>query len=412
MQNHKSKFKIEVARIGRRGFALVCIMVFTAGLASARYSGGTGEPNDPYRIGTPNDLNDIGNHLEDFNKCFVMVNDINLAAYTGTQFNIIGGWVYAEWDPGEWSCAASPFRGVFDGNGCEIRNFSYISTGNAPCSGFSGIFGWVDDVNAVIRRVGIKGASVYDPWWTHPLPMTSVGVGSLIGTLSNGTVTGCYVEGCSVSGVWGTGGLIGQNNYGVISNCFATGQVSGMNVGGGLVGINNDGGISNCFATGSAYGRLWAGGLVGGNGGLIRNCYAHVAADSNEDAGGLVGSNSGDVLNCFASGVVDANVNIGGFVGNDGRGSYTKCFWDETANPDVNGIGNTTDPNVIAKITAEMQTESTFTDAGWDFVEVWGIGEGQTYPFLRKYLAGDANHDGIVDWQDFTILALHWLEGR
>jgi phage recombination protein Bet len=57
---------------------------------------------------------------------------------------------------------------------------------------------------------------------------------------------------------------------------------------------------------------------------------------------------------------------------------------------------------------AEMMEEATFT--GWDFVEVWGIGENQTYPYLRKYVAGDLNHDGIVDWRDFAIFALHWLE--
>jgi hypothetical protein len=98
-------------------------------------------------------------------------------------------------------------------------------------------------------------------------------------------------------------------------------------------------------------------------------------------------------------------------VGIDSGASYTSCFWDSDVSPDVNGIGNTTDPNVVGKTTAEMQTESTFTDAGWDFVEVWDIGENQTYPYLRVYSAGDLNHDGVVDLRDFAILALHWLEG-
>jgi hypothetical protein len=97
-------------------------------------------------------------------------------------------------------------------------------------------------------------------------------------------------------------------------------------------------------------------------------------------------------------------------VGGDSGGSYTKCFWDSDINPDVNGIGNANDPNVIAKTTAEMMVGSTFTDAGWDFVEVWGIGENQTYPFLRVYSAGDLNHSGLVDWRDFAILAGQWLQ--
>jgi hypothetical protein len=57
-----------------------------------------------------------------------------------------------------------------------------------------------------------------------------------------------------------------------------------------------------------------------------------------------------------------------------------------------------------------MKTTSTFTDAGWDFVEIWGLGEGQTYPYLRTELAGDSNHDKKVDFIDLSILASHWLE--
>jgi hypothetical protein len=59
--------------------AIAILLLVTSSVSIARYSGGTGEPNDPYRISTPNDLNDIGNHAEDYNKCFVMTNDINLA---------------------------------------------------------------------------------------------------------------------------------------------------------------------------------------------------------------------------------------------------------------------------------------------------------------------------------------------
>ncbi len=58
-------------------------------------------------------------------------------------------------------------------------------------------------------------------------------------------------------------------------------------------------------------------------------------------------------------------------------------------NPDMNGIGNTSDPNVIGESTANMQMAGTFTDAGWDFVgeivnganDIWTILEGD-YPRL------------------------------
>lgn len=69
---------------------LAMVVLWIGSAAEAKYSGGTGEPNDPYRIATPEDLNDIGNHLEDFDKHFILVNDVNLAGYTGTQFSKIG----------------------------------------------------------------------------------------------------------------------------------------------------------------------------------------------------------------------------------------------------------------------------------------------------------------------------------
>jgi hypothetical protein len=50
-------------------------------------------------------------------------------------------------------------------------------------------------------------------------------------------------------------------------------------------------------------------------------------------------------------------------------------------------------------------TSNTFTDAGWSFVEIWGIGENQTYPFLSIYPAGDINCDGEINFYDFAILA-------
>ena len=95
-------------------FSIMVVICLLVSRADATYSGGTGEPNNPYRIATPNDLNDIGNHPEDWHKHFVLVNDVNLAGYTGTQFNMIGG----------NSFTYDPFTGVFDGNGHTISNLT------------------------------------------------------------------------------------------------------------------------------------------------------------------------------------------------------------------------------------------------------------------------------------------------
>ena len=114
--------------------------------------------------------------------------------------------------------------------------------------------------------------------------------------------------------------------------------------------------------------------------------------------GGLVGKNSGGtVSNCYSAGWIDApDPNAGGLVGYSetylGQWSpnYEASFWDSEVNLDINGIGNTSDPNVISETTENMQTESTFTDAGWDFVgevvnganDVWKMCSEPDYPML------------------------------
>ena len=49
------------------------------------------------------------------------------------------------------------------------------------------------------------------------------------------------------------------------------------------------------------------------------------------------------------------------------------------------------------------------TFLNWDFENIWAIGETQTYPYLRKYLAADLNRDNRVDMNDLLILSEQWL---
>ena len=66
---------------------------------------------------------------------------------------------------------------------------------------------------------------------------------------------------------------------------------------GGLVGSNDSGTISACYATGAVSGvDVSAGGLAGYNGGTITNCYATgvaTASGVNGDVGGLLGFDDG-----------------------------------------------------------------------------------------------------------------------
>jgi hypothetical protein len=400
-----------------------------AGSAYARYSGGTGEPNDPYRIATAEDLNDIGDDPCDWDKHFILTNDINMADYFYSTALI---------SPDTSSSSGfqgTPFTGIFDGAGYTVSN---LTINGESCIGLFGRIGTSGEImNLNLANVSITGSGNY--------------VGSLCGYNEGGLINECSSNGDVIINVVSfptefIGGLCGFNENGSISNCYSNSSVNGINGPysiGGLCGGNDNGNIANCISTGSVTGGYYyVGGLCGSNGGNIVNCYANSSVSSvgsGAGIGGLCGNNWGNIINCYSTGSVTGSVTamyIGGLCGLNNRdfrvfgtisncyttgsvsggaeyfgglcgdvsGSINNSFWDiETGGPD-NGGG-------IPKTTSEMKTKSTFTDAGWDFVEVWGIGENQTYPYLQKYPAGDINHDGIVNFLDFAILANHWMEG-
>jgi len=394
---------------------LSCLCVFTTQVWG-KYSGGSGEPNDPYRIATPEDLNDIGKYEEDWDKHFILINDVNLAEYTGTQFNIIGRWI--DWhDPNN-----KPFVGVFDGNDCKIWNFRWDSNG---ISGV-GLFGFVGS-SGHIKNIGMENVDVN--------AVNGNFIGGLVGKNDGGTITDCYSTGRVLGTQDSIGGLVGENDYGTITDCYSTGSVSGNYCVGGLVGFNS-GMIINCYSSGNVIGDWYVGGLVGENRGTITDCYSTGSVSGNYCVGGLVGCNYfyyatitdcystgnvsggiasgglvgfnwlGTITNCYSTGSVSGSDNVGGLVGRNYEGTVAASFWDMQTSGQTNSAGG------IGKRTAEMKTKSTFTDAGWDFVEIWSIGENQTYPFLRNEPAGDLNHDKKVDLLDLAIFASHWLEGK
>ena len=379
--NHHSRITThQYLRLLAMVLLLACFAAFTP-KAWARYSGGTGDPNDPYRIATAADLNNIGNYEEDWDKNFVLVNDINLAQYTGTQFHIIGTWRY------------EPFFGVFDGNERMIINFTYTAVGKKEI----GIFGYVG-VLGRIKNVSMSNVSIDADQAEQ--------VGCLVG-LNEGTISHCRAAGEISTTGYHTGGLVGVNR-GVVSDCSSAVFLFGDYASGGLVGTNlpPHNLISRCYATGTVSGNYLTGGLVGLNdGGAIENSYATCAVNGSATTGGLAGGNTYKVSYCYATGKVSGNTGTGGLMG-DNMGIVTASFWDtQTSGQTISGGGT-------GKTTAEMKTMSTFTDAGWDFVEIWSIGENQTYPFLRNEPAGDLNHDKKVDLLDLAIFASHWLEGK
>ena len=96
------------------------------------------------------------------------------------------------------------------------------------------------------------------------------------------------------------------------------------------------------------------------------------------------------------------------------------CFWDTDTTGTANGVGyQIPDPNgFIGKNTLEMQTRTTSTDTGWDFVgeningsdDIWRMCvDGVSYPKLWwEFAEGDFACGDGVDFVDFTVLADTW----
>ena len=187
----------------------------------------------------------------------------------------------------------------------------------------------------------------------------------LFGFCNIATVLNLGVTNVDVSGDYVIGGLVGRNSNSTISNCYSTGSVNGFdNYTGGLVGFNNYGStISNCYSTGSVDGNNYVGGLVGFN-------YDYST-----------------ISNCYSTGSVNGFDNYtGGLVGCNYNSEVNNSFWDTETSGQSWSDGGT------GKTTAEMQTQSTFTDAGWDCVgetangtdDYWRILDlvNGRYPFL------------------------------
>ena len=118
------------------------------------------------------------------------------------------------------------------------------------------------------------------------------------------------------------------------------------------------------------------------NYGSITDSYATGYVNGDRMVGGLTGYNRGTVENSYSVGRVinlQTPIRSGGLVGMNEGGTVSNSYYNgETAFKYDSGKGD-------RKTTSEMKTESTFTDAGWDFTTIWNIDgtANDGYPFLR-----------------------------
>ena len=209
-----------------------------------------------YYISTGQDLKKlqtlVNNGASTSNVTFEVTNDIDMSSIS--YFYGIG-------------TEEDTFSGTFNGNNYTISNLT-IDSSEVKI----GLFGYAAGStikNVVLENVEISGDNADSP----------IHAGGLAGRAQSSNIENCHVSGTlslSEETNGNLGGLVGYNFYSTITNSSFKGRVDGgPGDTGGLVGYSSESTISNSFTSAIVYGGGWTGGFVGGvDDGVITRCYA------------------------------------------------------------------------------------------------------------------------------------------
>ncbi|MCL2707407.1 MAG: InlB B-repeat-containing protein [Dehalococcoidia bacterium] len=236
----------------------------------------------------------------------------------------------AEWVP-IGSSASTAFTGTFDGQGYVIRNLTITGDGYEN----NGLFGYI--TSAYVKNVGLENTNI------NVSRSSATRVGAICGG-SNGHISNCYntgnvsgvtnanisIQGVSAGGICGNMGISSSYPMPTLSNCFNTGDISAKSTtsagtvsayAGGIAGqIGVDAiKIGNSFNTGAVYSNASSTAQNGGG--------------ANSYAGGICGSNgwsmltTGNVYRCYNAGSVTSISIYTAYAGGiSGSGGQTNCF--------------------------------------------------------------------------------------
>lgn len=330
------------------------IGLFLMGFVSAyTFSSGDGTLANPWTIYNWTDLN--ATKLDLTGNYSLMA---NLSASDGDYSGLGDNWVPI----GEFPIG---FTGSFDGQNNTISDIIISLSGDNV-----GLFGVI--TGASISNLGLVNVDVDG---------AGLDIAPLVGYVSSGTITNCYATGTvdNAAGFNEAGGLVGGHASGIITNSYSTASVT-------------------VVKTDPAGGGWYAGGITGYSYGTISNCYATGSITGNEKIGGLIGNFGGTLTNSYSTGSVTGNNDVGGLFGYDSGATVTASFWDtETSGLEV-GIGgeDASQEGVTGKTTAQMKKLYTFNSPYAN----WNINGGESdlndgYPYLA-WQAGSGDYDWMI----------------
>ena len=311
--------------------------------ASPDFAGGNGTAYDPYRVTTPDQLDNVRNYP---GKCFELVNDIDMQSATSE-----GGTYYYEgkgWEP------IGNFTGCFYGSGHSV-------------------------IALQLTRIN------YNDYAT-----------GLFGIIKNGgKVSNLGIINCDIYGGDHVGAICGVNE-GVIEGCYNTGSIRGYgtttSLGGIAGGMHNNGRIARCYNIGKieaiptmASGCGYVGGIVGeayyNGGGEVRDCYnaGDVIGKGSAISGGIIGW-CGSIYNCYNVGSIFSLESTGEICADTAVSEHNAGLYFLKRNEYITGaLDSNQEDLATGKTIGEMQLQSSFT--GFDFDHVWTMSGETSYPY-------------------------------
>ncbi len=298
-------------------------------------------------------LNDLVNIKNDLGGTYVLMNDIDC---NGLAIPTIG------------ANASNPFRGLFDGQGYKIYNYTL------PSNQYSGLFGYN---SGTIRNLNVSNLNI-----EMNLSITeAVWVSAIVG-YNTGTIEQCSVSNATmmvnINGKSNTGFIAGEN-AGNITNCFADGSLT-------------------TYSTSGAYPETLLGGICGYNQGHITNCYTNVSLRSDSGwsyypkTAGItaVNASKGSIRGCLFIGTVEstgstsASRKVVGDICQSNSGKISECYRDQ------NCVFLGTSTLFATAMTKANLSNSTFysTTLGWD-ANVWNYSyvnlDNAVFPTLKVF---------------------------
>lgn len=368
-------------------------------LTFAQFSGsGSGTESDPYLIYNENQLAQLSNFLGQSGVVFKLQKDLDISNYI-SENNPSQGWIPV-------GVESSPFMGVFYGNGHKITGF-YI---NRPSTVFVGFWGSINGakiqdltiegtyVKGGAKVGGITGYATGSTISNCKLTLSSEGtrgsyctggivglaensvtinactyngnvnginntaigtngdrIGGIAGSISNGTVNNCIVNGTVTGERAASGGVSGYIDTSTISNSSITGNVNGKSNVGGIVGVVcGTSNVSNVTSIGDVKGTENVSGVAaelreGSSLTLSKAFHKGKITNTGDYTGGIVAKSNGGcikgITNCSHFGDINANNYVGGIVGAVLNNQERPTYYASTSSTSMTGgslFSNTT----------------------------------------------------------------------